>query len=978
MSRQRLTKDSGREQRYASVNVGVSQQTRDAGALHDAPATARPCQARRLASLLEVNKRLAVGATVQEILARITDEAVVLLDAAGAWLRLVDEDGPSGAATVRPDGSAIDESQAGIAEILEGQVAAAGCLRIESGQAGARRSRRIGRVEKTVCRSWLRVPVQVGDRRIGVLVVLSRVGRRLAEADLELLQAFADQAALAIENSRRSQQAAARADRMSRFAEMSRSAGESLDVEKLQDLVVGATAELVAADRTSLWLVEEGNDTVVLAAASDRRKGPTARRAQATRERLPLEGSAVGRVVATGQWSFTPDLQREPLQLEQEARLIRGFRSRLIMPLRAESGVMGALTFSYRRCPELDSDEIELLQAFAAQATTAINNARLYRQVSRRREQAEAMAEIARATASSLELHEVLALALDKILEIMGVPSGIMYLRDEVEDDLRVAAHRGLSAAYIADVDHVQLGEGALGRVALTGRAELIDDVVTHPNIVRPAVRREGIHSMVIVPLQARDRVIGAVYVAYRVIQPFTAEQTSLLVELGQQVAVAIENARLHGAAVRRGRELATLLRATRTVMAGLDLQVILKQIAEEAAHIADTPHVEVLLVEDEGSVLRSRAAVGGSARAGSEVPVGSGLSGTVAATGQSLFVPDIRNHAENPLPGHQAGPVTYLGLPIKVRERVVGVLVFNTLHTDRYSQAELDYLSWFADQSAIAIDNARLFEQVATVEALRELTRLKTEFLSTVSHELRTPLTLIVGYSELLATRAARLSAEAVAEMAGQIGEGSRTMVRLVDDLLDFARLEQGKVRFRRQRVAVGQLLGRLVDSFRREPGGKAIALEAQEGLEAYLDPERFTQVVNNLIANALRYAPGGPIHVTVARRKGQLRVEVADRGPGIPPEEQARIWEKFYRGSGGVYSPHRGSGLGLAVVKHLVELHGGRVGVRSIVGQGSTFWFTIPVEPARAASPRSTTETPLGEAPAGSSVSNPYAPVV
>src|SRR5205814_2305755 len=180
--------------------------------------------------------------------------------------------------------------------------------------------------------------------------------------------------------------------------------------------------------------------------------------------------------------------------------------------------------------------------------------------------------------------------------------------------------------------------------------------------------------------------------------QPFTAEQTSLLVELGQQVAVAIENARLHGAAVRRGRELATLLRATRTVMAGLDLQVILKQIVEEAANIADTPHIEVLLAEDEGSVLRSRAAVGGSARGGLEVPVGSGLSGMVAATGRSLFVPDIRDHAENPLPDHRAGPVTYLGLPIKVRERVVGVLVFNRLHAHRYSQAELDYLSWFAD----------------------------------------------------------------------------------------------------------------------------------------------------------------------------------------------------------------------------------------------------------------------------------------
>jgi K+-sensing histidine kinase KdpD len=653
------------------------------------------------------------------------------------------------------------------------------------------------------------------------------------------------------------------------------------------------------------------------------------------------------RVVTSGQPVLEPERRGRGDETAAE-------RCWLGLPLLGSARLLGVLAVVGRPGQRFRPIDVELVEVFASQAATAIENALLYGEASHRREQAEAMATIARATTSSLEFHEVLGLALEKILEVMALPIGIVYLRDETVDDLRVAAHHGLSSEFIAGVDHVRLGEGALGRVAASGKPELIEDVLIHPNIVRPAVRREGFRSVAIVPLQADTRVIGAMYVCTRTVKPFNQEQTALLVAIGQQMAVAIENARLHGATVRRERELAALLRATRTVMAGLDLQVILKQIVEVAAQIAGTPYVRVLLLDDPPTAGRGEETDGQSTGTGWD-----DYSATVAATGRPMFVEDVRGVAGSAPPELPAGggPVAYLGLPIKGRERVLGVLVFNTTSPDQYIAAELEYLSSFADQMALAIENARLFEQVAVVEAMGELARLKTEFLSTVSHELRTPLSLILGYAELLMHRAPRLSSNQVIDMAGEIHAGSLTMARLVDDLLDFTRLEQGKIRFHPKRLPLAELLGRLVEPFRLQPGGGRITLDLTFGPEANVDPERFAQVINNLLTNALRYAPDGPIRVALREQPGDpaadstapgagavLLVEVSDQGPGIPQEEQGRIWEKFYRGTGALLSPTRGNGLGLAVVKHLVELHGGVVGLRSTPGRGSTFWFSLP----------------------------------
>ena len=169
--------------------------------------------------------------------------------------------------------------------------------------------------------------------------------------------------------------------------------------------------------------------------------------------------------------------------------------------------------------------------------------------------------------------------------------------------------------------------------------------------------------------------------------------------------------------------------------------------------------------------------------------------------------------------------------------------------------------------------------------------------------------------------------------------------MVRLVDDLLDFSRLEQGQLQIERRRVAMADVLAPLIQAFRAQPGGQRIVADLPAELEAHVDPIRLTQIVSNLLDNALRYAPEGPVILRAMPWRGALRVEVVDRGPGIPPDERPRVWEKFYRTEPALNSPHRGSGLGLAMVKHLVELQGGRVGLSSRPNRGTTFWFTVPI---------------------------------
>jgi signal transduction histidine kinase len=233
-------------------------------------------------------------------------------------------------------------------------------------------------------------------------------------------------------------------------------------------------------------------------------------------------------------------------------------------------------------------------------------------------------------------------------------------------------------------------------------------------------------------------------------------------------------------------------------------------------------------------------------------------------------------------------------------------------------------------------------------VEREKELNRLKADLVNAVSHELRTPLTSIMGYAEFLEDEVAGRLSDDQHEYVAQIQEGTRRLQRLVDDLLDFARLEAGTFTLSLEDSDLGLKIGEAIESMKPQARDKGVTLTAElpDGpCLVRMDPGRVGQVILNLVANAIKFTPGGGhVTVTLTCSPTLVRVAVADTGIGVAPENQARLFEKFYQVSSGTRREKGGAGLGLSIVKALVEAHGGEIGVESKLGEGSTFWFTLP----------------------------------
>jgi signal transduction histidine kinase/DNA-binding response OmpR family regulator len=342
----------------------------------------------------------------------------------------------------------------------------------------------------------------------------------------------------------------------------------------------------------------------------------------------------------------------------------------------------------------------------------------------------ETVRKVATEITRELDLNTLLYLILQRAVTILNAVGGLIWFWDETAQTLKRYASYG--RAEWVDNTLLKLGQGVIGTVAQRRAGLLVEDYQSSPYAHPDFVEQLSMLTVMAEPLLYRDKLIGVVWLDRdKTDGPFTAADCDIFSCFAAQAAIAIENARLHGAAVRHGEELRALLRATQTVMMSLDLPQMLKRIAEEASLIAKTPHVKVALIDKETQSLRVSAALGDAWPEGTLLPLGGTHSGIVASTGQPLFIADTPNDPNNPsVPSAQRdrerGICTYLGLPIKVRDEVLGVLTFNTAHPHEYSPDALAYLASFADQAALALEHARLYTVLATrLERLQTLTRL-------------------------------------------------------------------------------------------------------------------------------------------------------------------------------------------------------------------------------------------------------------
>jgi signal transduction histidine kinase len=259
---------------------------------------------------------------------------------------------------------------------------------------------------------------------------------------------------------------------------------------------------------------------------------------------------------------------------------------------------------------------------------------------------------------------------------------------------------------------------------------------------------------------------------------------------------------------------------------------------------------------------------------------------------------------------------------------------------TDEDEQRVLE----IAEHADGALRRAHVSAQAAEAEALRELNRLRTELMSMVAHELRGPLTAVLGYAQLLRRRAGSLTPASIGRMADQIERSATLTNDIVRDLSTTALHESGQLAVRTENVDLGTALASIAHSFQVLPGGDRVQVEVPQRVRARADPARIEQMVGNLLFNALRYAPTGPVVVRGRPASpNEVWIEVCDQGPGISAELQPRVWEKFYRVAGSEHVT-QGTGIGLAVVRTLAELHGGHVELESSPGAGSTFRIVLP----------------------------------
>jgi len=543
----------------------------------------------------------------------------------------------------------------------------------------------------------------------------------------------------------------------------------------------------------------------------------------------------------------------------------------------------------------------------------------------------------------------------------------------QIELAARASTDDAGDAALTASYPHSRQSEHPHAQ-AIRDRAPLnIADYHTDPRVPeaqRAFARVRGFRSAVVVPLLRRDEAVGAISVTRREAGGFTADEIALLQTFADQAVIAIENARLLTELQARTAELTQSVGELRAlgevgqaISSTLDLQTVLSTIVARATQLAGADAGVIYEYDAEREVFEPRA----TERLEPEIvevlvtaPVrkGEGATGQLAISPEAVQLPDIHidslpslHHARGAFV--RAGYRALLAVPLLREDHLIGGLTVLRKMPGEFPRETIELLQTFATQSALAIQNARLFREIEDKSRqLEAASQHKSEFLANMSHELRTPLNAIIGFSEVLTERMFGELNEKQEEYLKDIYTSGQHLLSLINDILDLSKIEAGRMELELTDFDLPQAIDNALTLVRERAGRRGIALHpsVEEHLgEIRGDERKVKQVLLNLLSNALKFTPeGGRIDLRAAVGDGMVEVSVADTGVGIAPEDQEAVFEEF-RQVGTADKKVEGTGLGLALSRKFIELHGGRIWVKSQVGTGSTFTFTIPVRPSR-----------------------------
>lgn len=719
------------------------------------------------------------------------------------------------------------------------------------------------------------------------------------------------------------------------------------------------TQARLAADAAGAWLFEHRNSELVLRGdIGFKRPDLVARLAP------PPRANALGWIVDRAGPVVTHGLPTAAVAPARPWIESEGFRSFLGVPLVGDTGPLGMLGLFRRGRRAFTAADLALAEALCVPAGLVIQNARLYREMQAQADELAVLHEIGTTLTSTLDLPTVLDRVVDAGLRLSGAQQCAVMELDPIDQRLYIRAQRGFDAA-VSKLS-LALGQGAGGVAAQTRAPFFVGDLEREslpldeaemgvPGLtLREVARRDGCRAALAVPLVSKETVLGAIAVFWRAPRVLDPREVRLLTGLAQQAAVAMEQAQLHGASVRRASELAVLLRAVRAMLGGLDTATILESVVREASAIAGTPDVKLLMLDRASATLRVAARVGSPMPSDGALPADDPASAEVARTGRPLFRDE-----------------TYLGLPVKIRETVLGVLTLTTASPRRYSAEELAYLGSFADHAAIALDNARLYEDAQrALSDLRvmqrrlvqgETLRALGELAGGAAHHLNNLLTIVVGRIQLLrrSVREERLARPL--EIVERAAKDSAEVVRRLQQFAGMRRtLEPSTVDLNRiVRDALETTRSRWQDPA-RSPGTEITVDSRLAPLPPIPgDAAALRELLTNLLLNAIDALPrGGRVAVETSAADGVVVLTVTDTGLGMSEEVRLRAHEPFFTTKG-----VKSTGLGLSVAFGISRRHGGELTLQSAEAEGTTVRVTLPL-PAEL-SPPATPAAPLPRGP-------------
>jgi signal transduction histidine kinase/CheY-like chemotaxis protein len=554
----------------------------------------------------------------------------------------------------------------------------------------------------------------------------------------------------------------------------------------------------------------------------------------------------------------------------------------------------------------------------------------------------------------------------DNARRLLGAQVAQIYLVDG--DSFLLARSSGLTPEFVDFVAQHPITRDRstlVGRVAMDRAVHRIDDVLADPGYGRTDFQRlGGYRTMMGAPMVVGDEVVGALNVWRTEVDPFDERAEELLTTFAEQAALALRHVELFAAVESRSAELArkvdqleALAEVGAAISSTLVPDEILALIVSRAVELSETDGGSLMEFDEETGLFGVRTVSGTSeevvaALRAAEIHIDRTWVGRAARTREVLQIPDL-DAVPLPLDEHLAvlhgsGWRSLVAIPLTRADRVVGALVVRRKSPGSFSTDTCELLATFANQSAVALTNARLYQQLEQQSAeLAEASRHKSEFLASMSHELRTPLNAVIGFSEVLLERMFGDLNDRQEDYLRDIHSAGRHLLALLGDILDLSKIEAGRMELDLTTFPMEDVLTQALSLVRERATlhGIDLTLDIADSLGVVTADElRLKQVLLNLLSNAVKFTPdGGRVDVRSWRDGDAVLVTVTDTGIGIDPADQERIFDSFQQGERSA-STSEGTGLGLTLSRRIIELHGGRLWLSSTPGEGSTFGISVP----------------------------------